>query len=73
LHEVDKRAMTHIEATLERLALAFGARDIMIPAGRLTCAEDEVGAREELERNPDFNLIPLRNDEALHAYLRPYS
>src|SRR6059058_2794320 len=70
LHSPCRRAnMADVEATLERLALTFGVRDVMIPEDRLICADDEADARRQLEHYPDYNLIPFRCDGALHAYL----
>ena len=60
--------MPTIEDTLKRLAITFTARDIMIPEGGLTCAGNEVEAARVSKENPDFSVIPLRQNAKLTGY-----
>jgi hypothetical protein len=61
--------MPHLEYTLDRLALTFAARDIMVRRKDLVCAPDEASARRLLEEKPDFDVIPIEHKGALSAYL----
>jgi len=60
--------MPTLEETLKRLATTFTARDIMIPNADLVCATDEVEAVGVSHKNPDFNVIPIRQDGNLTGY-----
>jgi hypothetical protein len=60
--------MPTIEETLKRLAITFTAKDIMIPEAGLTCADNEVDAAGLSQDNPDFNVIPIRQDTKLVGY-----
>lgn len=60
---------TQFMETLERLALAFTAQDIMVSKRGLLCAKDEVSARKLLEDNPDFDVIPIEQNGILSSYV----
>lgn len=60
--------MPTIEETLKRLAITFTAKDIMIPETGLTCADNEVYAAGLSQDNPDFNVIPIRENTKLVGY-----
>jgi len=60
--------MSTIEETLKRLAITFTVRDIMVPEVGLTCAGDEIEAAIVSKDNPDFNVIPLRQNTKLTGY-----
>lgn len=61
--------MSEFESTLERLAMTFTVRDIMVPKEKLKCAGDEVSAQKLLEETPDFDVIPIERHGNLTAYL----
>jgi hypothetical protein len=52
--------MPTIEETLERLAVTFVVRDIMIPSESLVCAANPPEAAKASDGHPDFNVIPIR-------------
>ena len=54
--------------TLERLATAFTVRDIMTPTTDLVCAPDEVQAILVSDGNPDFDVIPIKQNGKLTGY-----
>jgi hypothetical protein len=60
--------MPTLEETLKRLATMFTVRDIMIRNADLVCANDAVEAVEVSHKNPDFNVIPIREDGKLTGY-----
>src|SRR5256885_2131985 len=60
--------MPTIEETLKRLAITFTARDIMVPAAGLKCANDEMDAARVSKDNPDFSVIPIRQNGRLDGY-----
>jgi hypothetical protein len=60
--------MPTIEETLRRLATTFTARDIMIPEAGLACAGDEKEAARVSKDNPDFSVIPIRENTKLVRY-----
>lgn len=60
--------MPTIEETLKRLAITFTARDIMVPEAGLICAGDGIEAARVSKENPDFSVIPLRQNSQLTAY-----
>jgi hypothetical protein len=60
--------MPTLEETLKRLAITFSVRDIMIPGTGLVCAGDEIEAAEVSGENPDFNVIPIRQNGKLIGY-----
>jgi hypothetical protein len=60
--------MPTIEDTLKRLATTFTVRDIMIPEAGLTCASDENEAARLSKENPDFSVIPIRQNAKLVRY-----
>ena len=51
--------MSELENTLERLALAFTAYNIMVPKEELKCAHDEASAKKLLEENSNFDVFPI--------------
>lgn len=53
--------MMPFDDILERLALTFSARDVMVQMQDLVCAANEETAREYLETYPDFDVIPILN------------
>lgn len=61
--------MKKLEYTLERLASTFTARDIIVYKEDLICASDETAARRLLKRKPDYDVIPIKQNEKLSAYL----
>lgn len=60
--------MPTLDETLKRLATTFTVRDIMIPSSRLVCADDEEQAAVVSDANPDFNVIPIRQEGTITAY-----
>jgi hypothetical protein len=60
--------MPSLEETLNRLAITFTVRDIMIPEKGLVCAGNEIAAAQVSKGNPDFNLIPIRQNGKLTGY-----
>src|SRR5208337_3084459 len=60
--------MPTLEETLKRLATTFTVRDIMIPSSELVCADDEDQASGVSDANPDFNVIPIRQDGKITGY-----
>lgn len=61
--------MPNLEYTLERLALTFTARDIMVPKEKLVCTSDEASAQRLVEEKPDFDVIPIEQNGRISAYL----
>ena len=60
-------AMPSIEEALERLAVTFTVRDIMVPVSSLVCAEGADPSSVSMA-NPDFSLIPIRQQGKLTGY-----
>jgi hypothetical protein len=60
--------MPTLEATLNRLAIAFTVRDIMTANTNLVCAADDAEAVRVSDNNPDFDVIPIRQDGSLIGY-----
>jgi hypothetical protein len=60
--------MPTIEDTLERLAVTFVVRDIMIPSSSLVCAANKREAAKTSDGHPDFNVIPIRQKGKLTRY-----
>ena len=60
--------MPTIEGTLERLAVTFAVRDIMIPRERLVCAADRSEAAKVSDGHPDFSVIPIPREGKLTSY-----
>ena len=60
--------MPTLEATLNRLAVTFTARDIMTGNLDLVCGANEKDAASKLEANPDFDVIPIQRDGRLTGY-----
>lgn len=60
--------MPHIEETLNRLATAFTVKDIMTPRTALVCAANDSQATKVSDDNPDYDVIPIRQDGTLTGY-----
>lgn len=60
--------MPTTEETLKRLAITFTVRDIMVPEAGLTCAGNGIEAANVSKKNPDFSVIPLRENAKLTGY-----
>jgi hypothetical protein len=60
--------MPSVEETLERLAVTFVVCDIMVHDNSLVCAEDEAEAAGLSKTNPDFSVIPIRQNGRLTSY-----
>jgi hypothetical protein len=60
--------MPTVKETMKRLAIAFTARDIMIPRRELVCAESESEAEVVSQTNPDFSIIPIRRKGKVGGY-----
>jgi hypothetical protein len=60
--------MPTLEATLNRLAIAFTVRDIMTANVDLVCAVGDAEAGRVSDDNPDFDVIPVRQDGNLIGY-----
>ncbi len=55
--------------TLERLALTFTVRDIMVTKEELVSSQDEDEAQKLLDKYPDYDIIPIKKKGELVAYL----
>jgi hypothetical protein len=62
--------MPTLEATLNRLAVTFTARDIMTGNLDLVCGANERDAAKKLDANPDFDVIPIQRDGRLTGYFQ---
>jgi len=60
--------MPTIEETLKRLATTFTVKDIMVPDADLTIAVDDLAAIRVSHDNPDFSVIPIRQNGKLTGY-----
>jgi hypothetical protein len=60
--------MPTLEETLERLAITFTVRDIMTPHADLVCAPDDTQAILVSADNPDFDVIPIKQNGKLTGY-----
>jgi len=60
--------MPHIEETLNRLATAFTVKDIMTPCAALVCAPNNTQATRVSDDNPDYDVIPIRQEATLTGY-----
>lgn len=60
--------MPHIEETLNRLATAFTVKDIMTPRTALVCATNDAGATKVSDDNPEYDVIPIRQQGTLTGY-----
>jgi hypothetical protein len=58
----------HIEDTLNRLAIAFTVKDIMTTRAELVCAANDVHARTISDKHPDYDVIPIQQQETLTGY-----
>lgn len=61
-------AIPSLEQTLQRLAMSFAVRDIMIPTENLTCAPREKDAPAMSAEHPDFNVIPIKQGKKITGY-----
>lgn len=59
----------NLEETIQRLAYTFTVRDIMKPKEELVYASSEGDARKLLDRNKDYDVIPIDQGGTLCAYL----
>lgn len=61
--------MMYFEKSLERLALTFNARDMMVAKKDLVCATDKETAQKNLIEHPDFDIMPIvNNSDEIVAY-----
>ena len=60
--------MPRHEQTLQRLGLSFTVRDIMVPNESLVSASSNAEAQRASEENPDYNIIPIRDNGVLVAF-----
>ena len=60
--------MPTLRETLKRLATTFTVKDIMVPGAELKIAADEMEAIGVSHDNPDFNVIPIRQNGKLTGY-----
>jgi len=60
--------MPTIEETLKRLATTFTVKDIMVPDADLKIAADDLAAIRVSHDNPDFSVIPIRQNGKLTGY-----
>jgi hypothetical protein len=58
-----------IDSTLERLALTFTVRDIMVPRSSLVCGKSSEECFRLLHEHHDYNLIPLVTDSRVTGYV----
>lgn len=61
--------MPTLEATLNRLAVAFTVRDIMTANTELVCGDGNGNAAKQSDANPDFDVITIRRNGRLTGYL----
>ena len=61
--------MSNVEQTLERLAQAFTAQNIMSGIDKLVCASNEAQALSLLKSNPSYDLIPILTNGGATLYL----
>lgn len=61
--------MPDLQDILRRLAERFIAGDIMTPLERLETADDPEEAKQKLKRNPQYDVIPIRQGNRLVAFL----
>lgn len=61
-------AVPSLYQTLQRLALTFAVRDLMVPTADLTCAPREKDAPTVSAEHPDFNIIPIKRGEQIAGY-----
>jgi len=62
--------MPSLEATLNRLAVTFTARDIMTGNPDLVCGVNDRDAASKSAANPDFDVIPIQRDGRLTGYFQ---
>jgi hypothetical protein len=60
--------MPTLQETLKRIAATFTVKDMMVPRAGLVCADDEEHAAKISHDNPDFNVIPIRQNGKLTGY-----
>ena len=61
--------MTNLFDTLQRLITSFVASDIMVVKDQIISAENEDKALQLLDQNPQYDVIPLRREDRLVAFL----
>lgn len=61
--------MDDISKTLERLAITFATRDIMVSEEQLIWAESTSQAEQKLIENPSFSVIPIKQHREFTEYL----
>lgn len=62
--------MPTLEATLNRLAVTFTARDIMTGNPDLVCGANDRDAARKSDANRDFDVIPIQRDGRLTGYFQ---
>jgi hypothetical protein len=55
--------------TLDRLALTFTVRDIMVSKENLICATDSLSAEKILTKHPKFDVVPIIKDNKITGYM----
>ncbi|MBW1982951.1 MAG: hypothetical protein JRJ12_17265, partial [Deltaproteobacteria bacterium] len=65
--------METLTQMLERLAMTFTVKDIMVPRGELICASDKSSALKRLDEHPEFDVIPVIRKGKISAYLQRQS
>ncbi len=61
--------MVSLDNTLERIALSFTVKDIMVPMDKLTKAPDEKIAQELLDKSLEYDVIPIYKGDEIFKYL----
>lgn len=61
--------MVDLRETIARLSKGFVAADIMTPAERLVCGKDAAEARQLLENNDQFDVIPVRQNGRITSFV----
>lgn len=61
--------MVTLYNTLERIALSFTVKDIMVPVDRLVKAPDELSAKQLLTERTEFDVIPIYKNGEIVKYL----
>lgn len=61
--------MTNLFDTLQRLITSFVASDIMVVKDQIVSGENEEAALQLLDQNPQYDVIPLRREGRLVAFL----
>jgi hypothetical protein len=61
--------MVSLDNTLERIALSFTVKDIMVPVDRLIKAPDDLSAKHLLTERTEFDVIPIYKNGEIVRYL----